>query len=232
MAPQPFSSCCIGSAGHRTTTTTTGLPAPVVPTALAPTHPSLTRSQSVPATAGLGWGSGLGAPPQEGSISSTLAGTQDTRWGSPTSLEGELGAVAIFHEALPTAALQALCSLGRQPTPSRPSPCPAPAPLRVPTPGGWSLKVPRPESRGLGGRHPWKSSGRGSGWGLARGAAGSEGPANLQGPTRQPPSSPRATCTNSAPSCSCITHLRYWGQRCGLTPLPPPAPHCLPPPST
>ncbi|XP_045434738.1 neurobeachin-like protein 2 isoform X2 [Pipistrellus kuhlii] len=109
---EPFSSCCIGSAGHRTTTTTTGLPAPAAPTALAPTHPSLTRSQSVPATAGLGWGAGLGAPPQEGSISSTLAGTQDTRWGSPTSLEGELGAVAIFHEALPTAALQALCSLG------------------------------------------------------------------------------------------------------------------------
>ncbi|XP_023603302.1 neurobeachin-like protein 2 [Myotis lucifugus] len=109
---EPFSSCCIGSAGHRTTTTTTGLPAPAGPTALAPTHPSLTRSQSVPATAGLGWGSGLGAPPPEGSISSTLAGTQDTRWGSPTSLEGELGAVAIFHEALPTATLQALCSLG------------------------------------------------------------------------------------------------------------------------
>ncbi|XP_054585901.1 neurobeachin-like protein 2 isoform X1 [Eptesicus fuscus] len=109
---EPFSSCCIGSAGHRTTTTTTGLPAPAVPAALAPTHPSLTRSQSVPATAGLGWGAGLGAPPQEGSISSTLAGTQDTRWGSPTSLEGELGAVAIFHEALPAAGLQALCSLG------------------------------------------------------------------------------------------------------------------------
>ena len=46
------------------------------------------------------------APLQEGSISSTLAGTQDTRWGSPTSLEGELGAVAIFHEALQAAALR------------------------------------------------------------------------------------------------------------------------------
>ncbi|XP_064452930.1 neurobeachin-like protein 2 isoform X7 [Mirounga angustirostris] len=109
---EPFSSCCIGSAGHRTTTTTTGLPTPPVPAALAPTHPSLSRSQSVPATAGLGWGSGLVAPLQEGSISSTLAGTQDTRWGSPTSLEGELGAVAIFHEALPAAALRALFTLG------------------------------------------------------------------------------------------------------------------------
>uniref|UniRef100_A0A8C3XAF6 Neurobeachin-like protein 2 n=1 Tax=Catagonus wagneri TaxID=51154 RepID=A0A8C3XAF6_9CETA len=109
---EPFSSCCIGSAGHRTTTTTTGLPAPSVPSALAHTHPSLTRSQSVPATTGLGWGSGLVAPLQEGSISSTLAGTQDTRWGSPTSLEGELGAVAIFHEALQAESLRVLCNLG------------------------------------------------------------------------------------------------------------------------
>ncbi|XP_006893098.1 PREDICTED: LOW QUALITY PROTEIN: neurobeachin-like protein 2 [Elephantulus edwardii] len=109
---EPFSSCCIGSAGHRTTTTTTGLPEPLGPTALAHVHPSLTRSQSVPASTGLAWGSGLVAPPQEGSISSTLAGTQDTRWGSPTSLEGELGAVAIFHEALQAAPLRALCTLG------------------------------------------------------------------------------------------------------------------------
>ncbi|XP_060060817.1 neurobeachin-like protein 2 isoform X4 [Erinaceus europaeus] len=109
---EPFSSCCIGSAGHRTTTTTTGLPAPPGAAALAHSHPSLTRSQSVPATAGLGWGSGLMAPLEEGSISSTLAGTQDTRWGSPTSLEGELGAVAIFHEALQPAALRALCTMG------------------------------------------------------------------------------------------------------------------------
>ncbi|KAG8521528.1 Neurobeachin-like protein 2 [Galemys pyrenaicus] len=109
---EPFTSCCIGSAGHRTTTTTMGLPAPPGPTAPAYTHPSLTRSQSVPATTGLGWGSGLVAPLQEGSISSTLAGTQDTRWGSPTSLEGKLGAVAIFHEALQNTTLQALCNLG------------------------------------------------------------------------------------------------------------------------
>ncbi|XP_054406869.2 neurobeachin-like protein 2 isoform X1 [Pongo abelii] len=109
---EPFSSCCIGSAGYRTTTTTTGLPTPPVPPTLAYTHPTLTRSQSVPASTGLGWGSGLVAPLQEGSIDSTLAGTQDTRWGSPTSLEGELGAVAIFHEALQATALRTLCTLG------------------------------------------------------------------------------------------------------------------------
>ncbi|XP_023556433.1 neurobeachin-like protein 2 isoform X3 [Octodon degus] len=119
---EPFSSCCIGSAGHRTTTTTTGLPAAPVPAALAHAHPSLTRSQSVPASTGLGWGSGLVAPLQEGSISSTLAGTQDTRWGSPTSLEGELGAVAIFHEALQATALGTLCALGpNEPAPFKPA---------------------------------------------------------------------------------------------------------------
>ncbi|XP_047388286.1 neurobeachin-like protein 2 isoform X4 [Sciurus carolinensis] len=118
---EPFSSCCIGSAGHRTTTTTTGLPTPSVHAALAHAHPSLTRSQSVPASVALGWGSGLAAPLQEGSISSTLAGTQDTRWGSPTSLEGELGAVAIFHEALQAATLRVLCALGpNEPAPFKP----------------------------------------------------------------------------------------------------------------
>ncbi|KAM7336917.1 hypothetical protein ACRRTK_003036 [Alexandromys fortis] len=76
---------------------------------------------SVPASTGSGWGPGLGAPLQEGSISSTLAGTQDTRWGSPTSLEGELGTVAIFHEALQASALQVLHVLGpNEPAPFKP----------------------------------------------------------------------------------------------------------------
>lgn len=95
---------------------------PPVPATLAYTHPTLTRSQSVPASTGLGWGSGLVAPLQEGSIDSTLAGTQDTRWGSPTSLEGELGTVAIFHEALQATALWTLCTLGMQHPSSLPQP--------------------------------------------------------------------------------------------------------------
>lgn len=98
-----------------------------MPSAPAHSHPSLIRSQSVPATAGLGWGSGLVAPLQEGSVSSTLAGTQDTRWGSPTSLEGELGAVAIFHEALSETALQALWTLGTRLLP-QPHSSPRPSP--------------------------------------------------------------------------------------------------------
>lgn len=91
------------------------------------------------------------APLPEGSISSTLAGTQDTRWGSPTSLEGELGAVAIFHEALQSPALQVLCTLGMQPTPL---PCPRPHPCPR---AGWlglvSAQTGNYEIRGR--RHPW-----------------------------------------------------------------------------
>ncbi|KAM4821388.1 neurobeachin-like protein 2 [Thomomys bottae] len=118
---EPFSSCCIGSAGHRTTTTTTGPPSPLVPPTLAPTHPSLTRSYSVPASTGPGWGSGSVSSPAEGSVSATLAGTQDTRWGSPTSLEGELGVVTIFHEALQAATLRSLYALGpNEPAPFKP----------------------------------------------------------------------------------------------------------------
>ena len=87
------------------------------------------------------------APLQEGSISSTLAGTQDTRWGSPTSLEGELGAVAIFHEALQAAALRVLCALGMQHAPhAPPSPTPVPRTQEV-----GSHQVSRPESRGSSG---------------------------------------------------------------------------------
>lgn len=85
------------------------------------------------------------APLQEGSISSTLAGTQDTRWGSPTSLEGELGAVAIFHEALQEASLQVLYNLGMWPIPPPSTPTPS-----VPELSDWTYKVPRPETRGLG----------------------------------------------------------------------------------
>lgn len=84
------------------------------------------------------------APLQEGSISSTLAGTQDTRWGSPTSLEGELGAVVIFHEALQAAALRALSTLGMHHLPHT-----GPAPPQTGLVG--AHEVPWPETRGPGG---------------------------------------------------------------------------------
>ncbi|XP_008283899.1 neurobeachin-like protein 2 isoform X4 [Stegastes partitus] len=101
---EPFTSCCIGSAGHRTTITTTS---PNLPTSFSatppspefafPSHaPSLIRSQSFPATfAGGRWGS-LGDSP----VHTIPAGLQDTEWGTPTSLDGLLGTAFICHEAL------------------------------------------------------------------------------------------------------------------------------------
>ncbi|NWW38853.1 NBEL2 protein, partial [Panurus biarmicus] len=112
---ESFTSCCIGSAGHRTTTTATSTashpPASHGPELLFPQHPVLGRSQSVPATLGPhSW-----TPtqlPTEGVVATTAAGSQDTEWGSPTSLEGHLGSVAIFCEALQQAQVKALFCAG------------------------------------------------------------------------------------------------------------------------
>lgn len=42
------------------------------------------------------------------------AGTQDSEWGSPTSLQGQLGSVMVFHEPLQPNHVKAICSAGRQ----------------------------------------------------------------------------------------------------------------------
>ncbi|NXJ86632.1 NBEL2 protein, partial [Trogon melanurus] len=110
---ESFTSCCIGSAGHRTTTTTVaGHPPPShVPELVFPSHPTLGRSQSVPAALGPhAWTPTQ--PPTEGVVATTAAGSQDTEWGSPTSLEGHLGSVAIFCEALQQAQVKALFCAG------------------------------------------------------------------------------------------------------------------------
>ncbi|NXI79511.1 NBEL2 protein, partial [Rhipidura dahli] len=112
---ESFTSCCIGSAGHRTTTTVTATaghpPASHGPELVFPPHPVLGRSQSVPATLSPhSW-----TPtqlPTEGVVATTAAGSQDTEWGSPTSLEGHLGSVAIFCEALQQAQVKALFCAG------------------------------------------------------------------------------------------------------------------------
>uniref|UniRef100_A0A3Q1F1J1 Neurobeachin-like protein 2 n=1 Tax=Acanthochromis polyacanthus TaxID=80966 RepID=A0A3Q1F1J1_9TELE len=112
---EPFTSCCIGSAGHRTTTTTTS---PNLPTSFStsptpefafPSHaPSLIRSQSFPATfAGGRWGS-LGDTP----VHTIPAGLQDTEWGTPTSLDGLLATAFICHEALQPAQTKNLHAAG------------------------------------------------------------------------------------------------------------------------
>ncbi|XP_063735209.1 neurobeachin-like protein 2 isoform X1 [Eleginops maclovinus] len=115
---EPFTSCCIGSAGNRTTTTTTttspNLPTssssnPSTPEFSFPSHaPSLIRSQSFPATfAGGRWGSS-----RENTVHTIPAGLQDTEWGTPTSLDGLLGTAFICHEALQPTQTRALHAAG------------------------------------------------------------------------------------------------------------------------
>ncbi|XP_026698479.1 neurobeachin-like protein 2 [Athene cunicularia] len=112
---ESFTSCCIGSAGHRTTTTTATTtshpPTSHGPELVFPPHPTLGRSQSVPAALGPHTWTPT-QPPTEGVVATTAAGSQDTEWGSPTSLEGHLGSVAIFCEALQQAQVKALFCTG------------------------------------------------------------------------------------------------------------------------
>ncbi|CAL8289347.1 unnamed protein product [Lota lota] len=116
---EPFTSCCIGSAGHRTTT-----PPPSQipdPPFLSPTTPSGRASLGgILSSAGGAWGGllggsggGGGAGGGGGSVTKLIsAGTQDSEWGSPTSLQGQLGGVLVFHEALQPAHVKAVCSAG------------------------------------------------------------------------------------------------------------------------
>ncbi|XP_017281990.1 neurobeachin-like protein 2 isoform X2 [Kryptolebias marmoratus] len=112
---EPFIYCCIGSAGQRTTTTTTSPNLPVSfssspsPEFAFPAHaPSLSRSQSFPASFGAGrWG-----PSAESTVHTISAGLQDTEWGSPTSLDGLLGTAFICHEALQLTQARALHAAG------------------------------------------------------------------------------------------------------------------------
>lgn len=116
---KPFTSCCIGSAGHRTTTTTTSptLPHPVhspeLAFSMAPGPPALIRSQSFPASFAAGgvgrWGLGRDAP-----VYTIPAGLQDTEWGSPSSLDGLLATAFICHEALQPAQTRALYMAGKK----------------------------------------------------------------------------------------------------------------------
>uniref|UniRef100_A0AAR2L756 Neurobeachin-like protein 2 n=1 Tax=Pygocentrus nattereri TaxID=42514 RepID=A0AAR2L756_PYGNA len=116
---EPFTSCCIGSAGHRTTTTTTTssptLPPPMhspsdLSFSLTPGPPTLTRSQSFPASFAAPVG-GLWGPGRDVPVHTIPAGLQDTEWGSPSSLGGLLATAFICHEALQPTQTQLLCFL-------------------------------------------------------------------------------------------------------------------------
>uniref|UniRef100_A0A670XXI6 Neurobeachin like 1 n=1 Tax=Pseudonaja textilis TaxID=8673 RepID=A0A670XXI6_PSETE len=99
---EPFTSCCIGSAGQRTT-----LPPPSQipdPPFSSPVIPPRTSFGAI-----LGPGSWSGLLGKSELITKLIsAGTQDSEWGCPTSLEGQLGSVIIFHEALQLSHIKAL----------------------------------------------------------------------------------------------------------------------------
>uniref|UniRef100_A0A8D0WEU7 Cytochrome P450 family 20 subfamily A member 1 n=1 Tax=Sus scrofa TaxID=9823 RepID=A0A8D0WEU7_PIG len=99
---EPFISCCIGSAGQRTTT-----PPPSQipdPPFSSPITPHRTSFGGILSSAS--WG---GTVEKSKLITKLIsAGTQDSEWGCPTSLEGQLGSVIIFSEALQPPQVKAL----------------------------------------------------------------------------------------------------------------------------
>ncbi|TKS66257.1 Neurobeachin-like protein 1 [Collichthys lucidus] len=105
---EPFISCCIGSAGHRTTTPPPSqIPDPPFSSATTPTTRSSLGGILSPQT----WGGLLGGKSE--SVTKLIsAGTQDSEWGSPTSLQGQLGSVMVFHEPLQPNHIKAICSAG------------------------------------------------------------------------------------------------------------------------
>ncbi|XP_066200989.1 neurobeachin-like protein 1 isoform X3 [Saccopteryx leptura] len=103
---EPFISCCIGSAGQRTTT-----PPPSQipdPPFSSPITPHRTSFGGILSSAS--WG---GTTEKSKLITKLIsAGTQDSEWGCPTSLEGQLGSVIIFYEALQPSQVKALYLAG------------------------------------------------------------------------------------------------------------------------
>ncbi|CAG01002.1 unnamed protein product, partial [Tetraodon nigroviridis] len=105
---EPFTSCCIGSAGHRTTTPPPSqIPDPPFSSSTTPT----TRSSLGGILSAQTWGGLLGTK-SESMTKIISAGTQDSEWGSPTSLQGQLGTVMVFHEPLNSSHIKAICSAG------------------------------------------------------------------------------------------------------------------------
>ncbi|XP_053452909.1 neurobeachin-like protein 1 isoform X1 [Nycticebus coucang] len=103
---EAFTSCCIGSAGQRTTT-----PPPSQipdPPFSSPITPHRTSFGGILSSAS--WG---GTVEKSKLITKLIsAGTQDSEWGCPTSLEGQLGSVIIFYEALQPSQVKALYLAG------------------------------------------------------------------------------------------------------------------------
>ncbi|KAL1771089.1 neurobeachin 1 isoform X1 [Sigmodon hispidus] len=103
---EPFTSCCIGSAGQRTTTPPPSqIPDPPFSTPITPHRTSFGGILS-----SASWGGTI----EKSKLVTKLisAGTQDSEWGCPTSLEGQLGSVIVFHEALQPPQVKALYLAG------------------------------------------------------------------------------------------------------------------------
>uniref|UniRef100_S4R477 Neurobeachin like 2 n=1 Tax=Petromyzon marinus TaxID=7757 RepID=S4R477_PETMA len=107
---EAFTSCCIGSAGNRTITPT---PSQIPePTSFFPGSPPHSSSSTSFSTSPSSHGVTAIPSPISASSSSVLAGTQDSEWGSPTSLRGQLGSVSVFHDALQPPQVKALYQAG------------------------------------------------------------------------------------------------------------------------
>ncbi|XP_075685908.1 neurobeachin-like protein 1 isoform X3 [Rhinoderma darwinii] len=102
---EPFTSCCIGSAGQKTNTPP---PSQIADPPVSP--PSNTSRSSLGSI--LSSPSRIGSQGKTDSVKIISAGTQDSEWGSPTSLEGQLGSVLIFHDALQASQVKALYLAG------------------------------------------------------------------------------------------------------------------------
>ncbi|OCT63836.1 neurobeachin-like protein 1 isoform X1 [Xenopus laevis] len=103
---EAFTSCCIGSAGQRTNTPPPSqIPDPPISPPSAGTRTSLGGILSSPS-----WSGTHGKT--DGVTKLISAGTQDSEWGSPTSLEGHLGSVLIFHDVLQASQVKTLYLAG------------------------------------------------------------------------------------------------------------------------
>ncbi|KAG8432712.1 hypothetical protein GDO86_017090 [Hymenochirus boettgeri] len=103
---EAFTSCCIGSAGQKTNTPPPSqIPDPPMSPPSSGTRTSLGGILSSPS-----WSGTHGKTDAMTKLIS--AGTQDSEWGTPTSLEGHLGSLLIFHDVLQAAQVKALYLAG------------------------------------------------------------------------------------------------------------------------